>query len=265
MRAPRSAIDMPRLRLASIVAVAVAATVTTLALPPIAQDYAYHAFADTRTIAGIPNFWNVASNAAFVAVGVAGLGWLARHGRSTPGGPLGARWEVAAASTFAAGVLLTGLGSMFYHLAPDHDRLVWDRLPMTSIFMSLFALVIGDRIGPASGRWLLVPLLLTGVASVFAWHLSEVAGRGDLRLYALVQFLPLMVVPLLLLLMPARFSGAAWLWAALGLNAIGKAAELADATILVVSGWISGHTLKHFVMASATGLILIMIAVRRPR
>jgi hypothetical protein len=172
---------------------------------------------------------------------------------------------VAAAVAFAAGVLLTGLGSMFYHLAPDHGRLVWDRLPMTLIFMSLFALVISDRIGPAAGQWLLIPLLATGIASVIVWHLSEIAGRGDLRLYALVQFLPLLLVPLLLILMPARFSGAAWLWAALALNAIGKVAELADAPILVVSGLISGHTVKHLVMAAATGLILRMLAIRHPR
>lgn len=265
MRDLRYAIAAPRLRLAGVVGVALAAMAVAIALPPIPQDQAYHAFADTRTIAGIPNFWNVASNAGFVIVGLAGLLWLARRGRPTPGGSLQAAWEVAAAVAFAVGVLFTGIGSMFYHLAPDHGRLVWDRLPMTLIFMSLFALVIGDRIGPVAGQRLLGPLLAIGVGSVIVWHLSEVAGRGDLRLYALVQFLPLLLVPLLLLLMPARYSGAVWLWVALALNAIGKVAELADAWILAASGLMSGHTVKHLVMAAATGLILIMVAIRRPR
>jgi hypothetical protein len=31
-------------------------------LPPIPQDQSYHLFADCRTVAGIPNFWNVVSN-----------------------------------------------------------------------------------------------------------------------------------------------------------------------------------------------------------
>jgi hypothetical protein len=30
--------------------------------PPIPQDNAYHLFVDNRTIAGVPNFWNVVSN-----------------------------------------------------------------------------------------------------------------------------------------------------------------------------------------------------------
>ena len=38
--------------------------VITLAflLPPIPQDPAYHAFADQRTLHGVPHFWNVASS-----------------------------------------------------------------------------------------------------------------------------------------------------------------------------------------------------------
>ena len=38
---------------------------------PIPQDPSYHSFADTRTILGIPNFWNVISNAPFLFVGSA--------------------------------------------------------------------------------------------------------------------------------------------------------------------------------------------------
>ena len=41
--------------------------------PPLRQDQSYHAFADSRTILGIPNFWDVISNFLFVIVGVMGL------------------------------------------------------------------------------------------------------------------------------------------------------------------------------------------------
>ena len=54
------------------IAVAAAAIVTIL-LPPIAQDPAYHNFADRRTILGVPNLLNVISNVPFVLVGVLGL------------------------------------------------------------------------------------------------------------------------------------------------------------------------------------------------
>src|SRR6476646_30929 len=44
-----------------------------LAVPRIVQDARYHAFADTRTVLGAPNFANVASNLPFLIIGVAGL------------------------------------------------------------------------------------------------------------------------------------------------------------------------------------------------
>ena len=49
-------------------------------LSPFAQDHAYHAFADTRTFLGIPNFRNVSSNLPFLVVGTWGLAFLARSG-----------------------------------------------------------------------------------------------------------------------------------------------------------------------------------------
>jgi hypothetical protein len=49
------------------------AIVGTLLVSRIPQDESYHLFADTRTIAGIPNFWNVISNAPFALVGIYGL------------------------------------------------------------------------------------------------------------------------------------------------------------------------------------------------
>jgi len=42
-------------------------------LPPIAQDPHYHAFADGRTLHGVPNFWNVISNIPFFLVALYGI------------------------------------------------------------------------------------------------------------------------------------------------------------------------------------------------
>jgi hypothetical protein len=41
--------------------------------------------------------------------------------------------------------------------------------------------------------------LFTGLASVAYWAWSEAQGVGDLRPYALVQFLPMLLIPVLLL------------------------------------------------------------------
>ena len=50
-------------------AVTVGGVAAAFWLPPLPQDPTYHAFADRRTFFGIPNFWNVCSNLAFVLVG----------------------------------------------------------------------------------------------------------------------------------------------------------------------------------------------------
>jgi hypothetical protein len=48
-----------------------------LALPPIAQGQAYHAFADQRALLGLPRSADVLSNAAFALVGLLGIARLA--------------------------------------------------------------------------------------------------------------------------------------------------------------------------------------------
>ncbi len=48
----------------------IAGFVGLLALDPIPQDPNYHLFADTRSLFGIPNFFNVLSNIGFAVVGV---------------------------------------------------------------------------------------------------------------------------------------------------------------------------------------------------
>ena len=63
--------------------VLLAALALILAAGPIAQDTRLHAYADDRAALGVPNFFNVVSNVAFLLVGLAGL--FARRGGSTSG------------------------------------------------------------------------------------------------------------------------------------------------------------------------------------
>jgi hypothetical protein len=69
---------------------------------------------------------------------------------------------------------------------------------------------------------LLLPLLLAGVASALLWK-----WIGDLRPYVLVQFYPMMALPLLMLLFPPRYTGVAGLWGMIALYGVAKALELA--------------------------------------
>jgi hypothetical protein len=220
--------------------VAVVAIVGTLFVPRIPQDPSYHLFADTRTIAGIPNFWNVISNAPFAFVGIYGLTRTPRLARSLWPGYI----------TFCVAVIGVCFGSAYYHYAPSTPALVWDRLPMSIAFMAVFTLILGDRVNPALGRTLLGPLLIIGAASVFYWSWTESHGVGDLRPYALVQFLPLLLIALMLWLYTGSRESTAWLWLSFLMYFLAKVAERFDVPIYRAVGF-SGHTMKHLLSALA--------------
>ncbi|OGK83788.1 MAG: hypothetical protein A2050_08125 [Candidatus Rokubacteria bacterium GWA2_73_35] len=244
-----------------LAAPALAAAAVLLGLPRIAQDSAYHAFADGRTLLGVPNLLNVASNAPFVVVGALGLLALLR-GRPAP--VFREPWERTAFLVVFAGTALTGVGSAWYHLAPANAALVWDRLPITLVLMALLAAVVGERVGARAGRRLLPVLLATGVASVVYWYASEAAGAGDLRPYALVQFVPLVLIPLLLALCPPAYTRGGDLLVALGWYVAAKLLEQADAAVFAAGRLVSGHTLKHLAAAAGAWWLLRMVRSRRP-
>ncbi len=234
-------------------------------LPPIPQDPAYHNFADQRTLLGVPHCLNVISNIPFLIVGVWGLIWVFSHASGSDQAYVQS-WERAAFALMFVGVGLTAFGSGYYHLDPYNARLVWDRLPITIVFMAFFAITIGERIGPRAGLWLLGPLLVLGAGSIGYWHWSEERGAGDLRPYALVQFYPLLAIPLLLLLFPPRYTRTADVVVALGWYGLAKLFEWhpMDAGVFALGQIVSGHTLKHVAAALGGYWILRMLQARRP-
>ena len=245
---------------AALAALTVAAAAAVFFLPRISQDAAYHDFADQKTLLSIPNCLNVVSNLPFAVVGIMGLVFLfGRNGSSFISRK--ERWPFV---VFFLGVALTSAGSSYYHLAPSNERLVWDRLPMTLGFMSVFAAVIEERVSPKLGRWLLAPLLMLGLASVLYWHVTESAGAGDLRLYAIVQFYPLLAIPLMLALFPPLYTRGADLVGALAVYGLAKLRELMDRAIFSAGEIISCHSLKHLAAAAAAFLILRALKRREP-
>ena len=223
-----------------------------MALPPIAQDPMYHDFADRRTFLGIPSFLNVVTNLAFLAVGLAGIGLCVRRSA------IGARWAWSASFT---GVALVSLGSGYYHLAPNNMALMWDRLPMSIGFMGLLVAVLTEHVGLKLEKILLVPAILFGIASVVYWHYSD-----DLRLYVVVQFLPLLMLPVILLLFDGPYSHRGYLLVALAIYLVSKFAEQYDrAVFAATANIISGHSLKHLFAALALFVVYWMLRQRRPR
>lgn len=230
-----------------LLVVTVALLAATFMMPRLAQDPAYHLFADSREWMGIPNTWNVLSNIPFVIVGGYGLFSVATSGTT----PILRRIYCLV----FLGIVLTGVGSAWYHLSPDNDRLVYDRLPMVIIFMSFLAAVLASWVGERWAERLVLPLLLLGVGSVLWWHHTEVGGNGDLRLYGFVQFYPMVLTPVLLL-MQKRDSGLRFdtrrllLWVVFW-YLLAKAAEHWDELVFHTLGFMSGHSLKHLLSSIA--------------
>lgn len=262
---------MPRVtvyrRLAAAVALllpAAVAIVLWLTVPPFAQPQGYHHFADTRGLAGIPNAGDTLSNLAILLVGMSGLACLLHPTVRRGGRAFVHSGEALPYLVFFTGCALVGLGSAWYHLAPDNLRLFWDRLPMSLTFMAMLAGVIGDRVNPALARRTLPVLLLLGAAGAGHWIWTETSGAGDLRLYLATQAVPIASVLLLIALCPCRYTRGRDVLVAIGWYGLALVAENLDRPILALTGLLSGHTLKHLLAATAMAWVLRMLLLRRP-
>jgi hypothetical protein len=231
-----------------------ALTLGTLAwvfsLPPIPQDPGYHLFADIRRFAGIPNGMDVLSSLAFLFVGIPGLRFCLRGGS----GAARPAWLV-----FFAGVTLVSIGSAWYHWNPSNVTLLWDRLPMTVGFMGLVVALLGEYVAIRLVPVALIPAIAFGVSSVLYWHWTD-----DLRLYAWVQFFPLLLLPVVMLLFRSRYTHQWLLPVALGWYILAKFAELNDGAVFQgTQGLVGGHTVKHLLAAACCYTLLVMLRKRR--
>ncbi|HKD80379.1 MAG TPA: alkaline phytoceramidase [Candidatus Angelobacter sp.] len=244
----------PATRWLIITAVCLAAAAVVAMLKPIAQPQSYHDFADQRAIFGIAHGMDVLSNAAFLISGLLGLWFVLRAGITLDAGT---RWAFA---ILFFGLVLTSAGSAFYHLDPDNQRLVFDRMPMIIAMAGCVGAVVADRFGGASA-WSITALLAIGLWTVHQWNVSEELGQGDLRWYALYQGLIILVGVLLLVLFPSR-NGAtpAFVIAVVG-NIAAKIFELLDKPIFALGGIVSGHTLKH--LSAGLAFLPLALLIRR--
>jgi hypothetical protein len=226
-------------------------TIGVLIQQPIAQPLEYHSFIDNRTFLTVPNFLNVISNFAFIIVGAIGLYNIQVSKKAL----ILAEFKEGYLLLFL-GLLLIGFGSGYYHLWPSNQTLVWDRLPITLAFMALIAIIIAEYFSVKIGKPLLYPLLILGGSSVVYWYYTEINGAGDLRYYLLVQFLPLIAIPLILLFMTPTFSHGNRYWWLLLTYIFAKLLEHFDSAIFEVLSVISGHSLKHLI--AALGMLLLL-------
>lgn len=234
-----------------IILLSLSAFVAILFLDPIPQDTNYHLFHDTRMLFGIPNFWNVISNLPFLFAGLWGLNWVVNVKIESYLSEMKIAYII-----FFSGTALVGFGSAYYHLWPSNFTLVWDRLPMTLAFMALFSIIVAEFISISIGKWLLLPMLVAGIISVSYWYYSEQSGNGDLRLYVLIQFLPMLLIPVTLLFFNSRFTLKRSYWLLIFAYLFAKILEHFDSEIMEIIPLLSGHTLKHLVAAFGVSLLV---------
>jgi len=253
---------MRNIRVWAIVALTLLTIIVTFCVRPIAQAPSYHNFVDSRVFLGLSNFFDVVSSLPFIVLGIMGLDFTRK--KRSKNSVFRMKGERFLWKTFFFAILLVGLGSGYYHLVTNNASMLWDRLPITIAFMALLSLITMERIGPKFGLMLSPIMIVMGIGTVFYWYYTESLGRGDLRPYILVQLLPLMLIPLMFWAAPARYTKARYVPCALVWYVIAKLLEYFDKTIFDLSGSkISGHTLKHIVVAIGIYMLLIYLQRRK--
>ncbi len=229
---------------AILILIGLVVTVAVMLQPPIAQDPAYHQFADQRGWAGLPHVLNLLSNVPYLLIGILGIKRLASGRPAVIIEPLRFLYQL-----FFISLALIGLGSGWYHWAPDNASLVWDRLPIAIAFVTLFSIILAEHLHPKLGLTLFPLLLFLAISSVGYWYWTETLGQGDMRPYILVQLLPMILLALLLLMYPSALGRSRVYWLVLACYLVAKVFEVLDGQIYELGGLVSGHTLKHLVSA----------------
>jgi hypothetical protein len=216
---------------------ALLALILTAVLAPALPAAAWHIphFVDGRSWLGVPNAGDVLSNLAFLAMGV----WGTERLRGRNDAPVGASW-------FFVGLILTCLGSGFYHLDPDMpQRLIADRLGMAVAFAGFLGIAASERISVRAGEAVLVLMMIAGLLA--AW-----VARENLTPWVVVQFGGMALAVGLALTKPRAGALGVPLGGVIVFYVLAKLFELGDVTVFEATGHlVSGHTLKHLSAALA--------------
>jgi len=227
-----------------------------LALNPHGHAHLYahgHPFVDARTLWGVPNALDVLSNAPLSLAGVLGL--LAVRARALPDA------TGAALRVFFTGLLLTGLGSAWYHWAPDAAGLVWDRLGMAITFAGALALAVAERVGQLPARATLWATLALAVVSA-ALPLIQ----GNVLPWAVVQYGGVALFVWAAGQSPAPGAIGVRVGVLIAWYALAKALELGDAAVFrATAELLSGHSLKHLAAAFAAWPVLAAVRAQALR
>jgi hypothetical protein len=165
---------------------------------------------------------------------------------------------------FAAGTILTGIGSAYYHAFPNDATLVLDRLGIAITVAAFLALIAGDRIGYGTNGVLIVWTLFA-ITSILWWYAGQQRGAGDLRPYGIAQFFPIVALLFTATVFRPIYTGSRKLGWVVVLYSVAKLCETYDQPIYDLLGQVAGHALKHFFGAMAAAVIVWWLLTRTPR
>ena len=215
--------------------------VLALLLPAVAQPEHYHAFADQRSWLGLAYAGDVLSNLGFVLAALAGGRQLIKHG-----------WQIsgtarAMCALFFVGLACTALASAAYHLAPTDAGLFWDRMAMGVAFAGLLGLAVQTRLDDGSAWLTAIATLVAAALSMGVWSHS-----GNLLPWVLLQGGGMLLVLWLAFVAVRKNAMPLSLGWVIAWYGLAKLLELSDLDVFeLTGGWISGHSLKHWVAAAA--------------
>ncbi|MBL8498374.1 alkaline phytoceramidase [Nitrosomonas sp. JL21] len=233
-------------------------------LPSFSQPANYHDFADRRSFFGIPNFNDVMSNLGFFFSAAAGIVFLFQIYRMPVQRSFAHLNESLPYWVLFLSVGMVTFGSIGYHLAPDNDRLVWDRLPIVIALTALLSATLVERIDRTAGLWALPIMAILAALSAGYWYWTELQGKGNLNFYIVTQFYSITIILWISSQFPSRYSHANDIYLVIALYGVAKVAEMLDKSIFVwTQGYVSGHTLKHLIAAYAVYRIVQMLQQRR--
>jgi len=201
--------------------------------------------------------------------------------------------------SFFIGFFFVSIGSAYYHWRPNNWTLVWDRLPMTLGFMSIYYL--SQKVFLPDDQISLIGNIFLGGVSILIWHISlylnkdyvnnihvnylgnndgSKLGRSDaqkeiqkvspklqdqLLPYYIIQFYPIIGLLYMILVWPETADlKRIYVVPALSLYILAKIFETLDLVsdrfyTKTMGGVLSGHSLKH--LAAGLACISLMIYI----
>ncbi|KAG8052861.1 hypothetical protein GUJ93_ZPchr0001g31181 [Zizania palustris] len=232
-----------------------ASALLLMATPRLRHSPALHLFADMRNLLGVPNTLNVITAYPLLLAGVPGL-VLCLCGSGCFG--ISLRWEALGWFLFYVGNVAAAFGSAYYHLKPDDDRLIWDRLPMMISASSLLSILVIERVDERAGLSCLLSLLCLILVSSACERVLD-----DMRLWVVLNSAPCIAIPAMLFLFPPKYTHSRFWFIAIGFYLLARFEGLADRKVYSVNRYfISGHSLEHLCFAMVTLILTVMLSFR---